>query len=135
MFLGAIFGFLICLVLVTLFPKLGLMGNEWVRFAWAWFMGLITGHFGGPLTATADGNVSVAAYKLHLGLTSVAYAAVPNAVRGLQPGERYYIWCIDEHFAGGMRTWRASKDLDAIAREPGAVVAGAITIPLADTAP
>ena len=132
MFLGAVLGFVLCLILVTLFPKVGLVGNEFVRGAWAWLTALITERFGGPLTATADGTVSVASFKLHLGLTTVAYAAVPDAIRGLQPGQRYYIWCIDEHFAGGQRVWRASTDLDAIKREPGAVSAGAITIPLAD---
>lgn len=131
MFLGGLLGFVLCMVLMTLFPSVASAANGIVRRAWAWSWGLVTEEFGGPLTATSEGVVSVAAHKLRLGLVSVEYAAVQNAVTGLRPGERYYVWTIDEHFEGGVRTWRASTDLYALNDEPGAVIAGAITIPLA----
>lgn len=134
MFIGIVLGFILCLVLVALYPPLGVAANDLVRMLWAWVVDGFGEHFGGPLTATADGTVSVAAHKLHLGLTTVTYAAVPAAVRALQPGVRYHIWCIDEHFSGGVQQWFAIRDKDVHGLDPGAVVAGTITIPLQDVA-
>lgn len=82
------------------------------------------------LTANSSGQVTVNAHTVRYGGTNVTYNAVTNAVTGLTVGVTYVIYCIDEAFDGGTRTWLAGTNPDAVMQlGDGVVVAGQITIP------
>lgn len=82
------------------------------------------------LTASSTGAVSVNAHTVRYGGTSVAYSAVPNAVTGLAVGSTYVIYCLDDAYSGGTRTWFAGTNPDAVMQlGDGVVVAGQVTIP------
>lgn len=84
-----------------------------------------------PITATSAGAVSINAFTVKMGGSSVTYNAVSNAVTGLTVGTTYAIYCFDAAFAGGTRTWYASSGSYAALMSLGddLVVAGVVTIP------
>ena len=82
------------------------------------------------LSATSAGVVSVNAHTVRYGGTSVTYNAVASAVTGLTVGVTYIIYCYDEEFDGGTRTWLASTSAEAVMNlGDGVVIAGQVTIP------
>lgn len=82
------------------------------------------------LTADSSGNVSVNAHTVRYGGVDVSYSAVTNAVTGLTVNNSYIIYCFDDNYAGGVRTWYAGTNPDAVMQlGDGVVVAGQITIP------
>ena len=84
-----------------------------------------------PITATSAGAVSINAFTVKMGGSSVSYNAVSNAVTGLTVGTTYVIYCFDAAFAGGTRTWYASSGSYAALMSLGddIVVAGVVKIP------
>lgn len=86
------------------------------------------------LTATSAGAVSVNAFTFRNGSVSVPYSAVSNAVTGLTQNTRYVIYCFDDDFQGGTRTWYAGANPDAVMQlGNGVVIAGEVTIPTSGT--
>lgn len=84
----------------------------------------------GALTADSSGNVTVNAHTVRYGGVSVSYAQVVNAVTGLTPESSYVIYCYDEAYAGGTRSWFAGLNPSSVMNlGDGVVVAGQITIP------
>ena len=82
------------------------------------------------LSATSAGAVSVAAFTQRYGSFGVNYSAVANAITGLTPNVTYVIYCIDDDFSGGVRTWFAGANPDAVMQiGDGVVIAGQIKIP------
>lgn len=82
------------------------------------------------LSATSTGAVSVNAYSQRYGSFSVSYNAVSNAVTGLTQGVSYVIYCYDENFSGGTKTYYAASSPDAVMQlGDGVVAVGQITIP------
>lgn len=84
-----------------------------------------------PITATPAGAVSINAFTVKMGGSSVSYNAVSNAVTGLTVDTTYVIYCFDAAFAGGTRTWYASSGSYAALMSLGddIVVAGVVKIP------
>lgn len=89
-----------------------------------------------PITATSAGAVSINAFNVKMGGSSVSYNAVSNAVTGLTVGVTYNIYCFDAAFAGGTRTWYASSGTYAALMSLGddIVVAGVVQIPASGSA-
>lgn len=86
------------------------------------------------LTADSSGNVSINAHTVRYGGVNVSYSAVTNAVTGLTVGNTYVIYCFDDYYAGGTRTWYAGNSPDAVMQlGDGVVIAGQITIPASGT--
>lgn len=82
------------------------------------------------LSADSAGNVTVNAHTVRYGGFSVSYNGVTNAVTGLTQGVTYAIYCFDDAFAGGTRTWFAATSREAAMNQgDGVVVAGEVTIP------
>lgn len=86
------------------------------------------------LTADNSGNVTVNAHTVRYGGVNVSYSVVTNAVTGLTVGNTYVIYCFDDNYAGGTRTWYAGTNPDAVMQlGDGVVVAGQVTIPATGT--
>jgi hypothetical protein len=82
------------------------------------------------LSANSSGQVTVIAHVANYGSFTVSYSGVTNAVTGLTVGSTYVIYCIDDGFAGGTRTWYAGTNPATVAAlGDGVYIAGQITIP------
>lgn len=82
------------------------------------------------LTATNAGVINVKAFTMRYGGVSVSYSAVNNAITGLTVGTTYIVYCEDDNYAGGSRTWHATTNASTAQNAgSGVVIAGAITIP------
>lgn len=82
------------------------------------------------LTATSAGAVTVNAYSVAMGGTTVSYNAVSNAVTGLTQGQTYTIYCHDPGGTGGTKTYFAAmSQLAAMQQGDDVVIAGSVTIP------
>ena len=86
------------------------------------------------LTASSTGAVSVNAFTYYMGAATVPYSAVSNAVTGLTQGVAYYIYTRDPGGTGGMKTWSATTNVNALLQTyDDIVVAGQVTIPTSGT--
>jgi hypothetical protein len=84
------------------------------------------------LSANSSGQVTVIAHVANYGSFAVSYSGVTNAVTGLTVGSTYVIYCVDDAFAGGTRTWFAGTNPATVAAiGDGVYIAGQITIPAA----
>lgn len=83
------------------------------------------------LSATSAGAVSILAHTIRMGGSSISYNAVSNAVTGLTQNVTYTIYCLDDGYAGGTRTWFASSSTvdNVMNLGDGIVIAGTIKIP------
>lgn len=82
------------------------------------------------LSATYLGVVTVNAHTVRYGGVSISYSGVPNAISGLAAGRTYVIYCFDDDYQGGVRTWYAGTNPDQVMQlGDGVVVAGQVTIP------
>lgn len=82
------------------------------------------------LTATSLGKISINAHTVRYGSFSVSYNAVANAISGLTTNVTYVVYCIDDAFTGGTKTWFTAATPEAAqAIGDGVYVAGYIKIP------
>jgi len=83
------------------------------------------------LSATSAGAISVLAHTIRMGGASVSYNAVSNAITGRTVGVTYTVYCFDDGYTGGTKTWFASSaSVDTVMNlGDGIVIAGFITIP------
>lgn len=82
------------------------------------------------LSATSAGAVTVNAHTCRYGGYSVSYSAVSNAVTGLTVGSTYVIYCSDPDLTGGVKTYFAGTNPDAVMNISDDIyVVGQITIP------
>lgn len=82
------------------------------------------------LSATSAGAITVNAHTVRYGGVSIAYSAVANAITGKAVGTSWVVYCYDDGYTGGVKTWYAGTSPEAVmALGDGVVVAGQITIP------
>lgn len=82
------------------------------------------------ISATSAGVVSISAFTVYMGGTSVHYNAVSNAITGLSSGSTYYIYTHDAGGTGGTKTWLATASLNSMMTAGDDIVlAGPVTIP------
>lgn len=83
------------------------------------------------VTASSSGAVSVNAFAVNMGGTTVSYNAVSNAVTGLTVGTTYQIYCHDPGGTGGTKTWYAVAGTANALLTLGddVVLGGQVTIP------
>jgi len=85
----------------------------------------------GVLTATSAGVINVAAFTMSYGgAVTISYSAVSSAVTGLTQNVTYIIYCIDDDYAGGARTWLAATSMATVMNAGvGVVIAGTVKVP------
>lgn len=87
------------------------------------------------VTASSTGAVSINAFSVNMGGTTVSYSAVSNAVTGLTQSVTYQIYCHDLGGTGGTKTWLAVAGTANALLTLGddVVLAGQVTIPTSGT--
>ena len=87
------------------------------------------------VTASSTGAVSINAFSVNMGGTTVSYNAVSNAVTGLTVGSTYQIYCHDIGGTGGTKTWLAylGTSTGLLTLGDDVVLAGQVTIPSSGT--
>jgi len=100
----------------------------------------LTLNYGAARTATAvtadsTGAVSINAFSVNMGGTTVPYNAVSNAITGLTVGSTYQIYCHDVGGTGGTKTWLAylGTSTGLLTLGDDVVLAGQVTIPSSGT--
>ncbi len=83
------------------------------------------------VTVTSAGAVSINAYSVNMGGTTVSYNAVSNAITGLTVGSTYQIYCHDAGGTGGTKTWLAylGDATGLLTLGDDVVLAGQVTVP------
>lgn len=87
------------------------------------------------VTASSTGAVSINAFSVNMGGTTVSYSAVSNAITGLAQSVTYQIYCHDLGGTGGTKTWLAVAGTANALLTLGddVVLAGQVTIPTSGT--
>lgn len=87
------------------------------------------------VTASSTGAVSINAFSVNMGGTTVSYSAVSNAITGLSQSVTYQIYCHDLGGTGGTKTWLAVAGTANALLTLGddVVLAGQVTIPTSGT--
>lgn len=87
------------------------------------------------VTASSTGAVSINAFSVNMGGTTVSYNAVSNAITGLVVGDTYQIYCHDVGGTGGTKTWLAylGAATGLLTLGDDVVLAGQVVIPSSGT--